>query len=58
MAPLPGVEKLEQFAVRVSQVTGSRTCRMVVASETRAGAEETALAEVGEGWAVLEVTPI
>lgn len=58
LAATPKIKKLEQFAVRVTQTTGSRTCRIVVAAESRKLAKETALAEVGEGWSILEVTAL
>ena len=58
LAPAPTIDSLRQYAVRVTQTMGSRTCRIVVAAESEKGAAETALAEAGEGWAVLEVTAI
>ena len=58
LAPAPVIAELKQFAVRVTQTTRSRTCRIVVAAENRRVAKQTALAEVGEDWDVLEVTSL
>lgn len=58
LAAPPVIANLEQFAVRVTQTTGSRTCRIVVAAENRRVAKQTALAEVGEDWVILEVTSL
>ena len=53
----PAVESalIHQYAIRVKQNGGSRSRNVVVGGESVEGAKETALAEIGEGWAVLEI---
>jgi len=53
----PAVESalIHQYAIRVKQNGGSRSRNVVVGGESVEDAKETALAEIGEGWAVLEI---
>jgi len=53
----PAVESalIHQYAIRVKQNGGSRSCSVVVGGESVEDAKERALAEIGEGWAVLEI---
>jgi len=49
------LEPLHQYAIRVKQDGGSRSCNVVVGAESVEDAKERALAEIGEGWTILEV---
>jgi hypothetical protein len=48
---------LHAFSIRIRQVGGSRTCRVSACGATEPEAVEAALAEVGEGWVVLDARP-
>lgn len=47
-----------QYAVRVKQRGGSRSCKLVVGGVSVEDAKERALAEIGDGWTVLEAKPV
>ena len=53
----PAVEStlINQYAIRVKQNGGARSCSVVVGGESVEDAKERALAEIGAGWAVLEI---
>jgi hypothetical protein len=53
-APPPA---LLHFAIRIRQIGGPRTCRVIACGATKDEAVQAALAEVGEGWALLDVRP-
>ncbi len=57
-APVPATPPLRQFAVRVKQEGGPRSCRIVVGATASEDAADHALAEVGSGWMALEVRPL
>jgi hypothetical protein len=52
--PVPE-DRLPQFCARVKQVGGARTRRLKVRAHSTREAEERVLAEVGEGWEILEI---
>jgi hypothetical protein len=49
--------RYEQYAVRVKQEGGPRTCSIVVAAAGADEAKARALVELGSGWSILEVKP-
>jgi len=53
-APAAEAEPNRQYAIRVKQRGGSRSCKLVVGGASIEDAKEKALAEIGEGWTVLE----
>jgi hypothetical protein len=54
----PAPPALRQFAVRVKQEGGPRSCRIVVGATASEEATGRALDEVGTGWVALEVRPL
>jgi hypothetical protein len=58
--PLPPAPEpvLKQFAIRIRQVGGSRTCRVIACGATQDDAVQAALAEVGDGWSLLDARPL
>ncbi len=56
--PLPRLPSLQQFAIRIRQVGGPRTCRVIACGATESEAVQAALAEVGAGWALLDARPV
>jgi len=55
-APQPAPPAGRQYRIRIKQNGGSRTCRIVASGDSPDAAAEAALAEVGPGWIVLEVS--
>jgi hypothetical protein len=53
----PAVEPalIHQYAIRVKQNGGPRSCNVVVGGESVEDAKEKALAEIGAGWTVLKI---
>jgi hypothetical protein len=47
-----------QYRIRLKQIGGSRSYRIVASGESAEAAAEAAQAEVGPGWTVLEVLPV
>jgi len=54
----PQPAPMQQYAIRVKKVGSSRSCNLVVGGETVGDAGEKALAEIGEGWTVIEAKPL
>jgi len=46
---------IHQYALRIKQNGGSRSCNVVVGGESVEDAKEKALAEIGADWTVLEI---
>jgi PilZ domain len=53
-APAAETKPNQQYAIRVKQRGGSRSCKLVVGGASVEDAKEKALAEIGAGWTVLE----
>src|SRR5262249_28407730 len=56
--PPPPLPASRQYRIRIKQSGGSRTCSVVASGAGAEDAKQAALAEVGEGWTVLEVAAI
>lgn len=57
-APPPAAPARREYRIRIKQMSGPRTCRVVASGTTPEEAAAASLAAVGAGWVVLEVAPV